>query len=304
MLTSLLISVAGCSKQEGDFYTEGSNTYKLYFLGGQSNMDGYGYVAELPDELRMPVDRVMIFKGHSALDDNDGGEGVWAPLQPGFGRGAETDGKTIRLSDRFGPELTFGLSLSSDQPGTRIALIKYSLGGSGLAPGIGYGSWHPTNRNGKNVNQYDHALNTIRNALGEADIDSDGAPDRLVPSGIIWMQGESDANQSQKVADAYKGNLTRLMQFLRAAMGVDSLPIVIGKITDSGMAEDGTVMDYIATVQTAQSAFADEDKCARLVSVTDELIYRDDAWHYDTDGFIRLGSAFAEASLELEKTCP
>jgi hypothetical protein len=82
-----------------------------------------------------------------------------------------------------------------------------------------------------------------------------------------------------------------------------NLPVVIGKITDSGMADDGSVMDYIDTVQQAQASFAEADRCAELVSITDNLNYSDDAWHYDTDGFIRLGEAFAEAALRLENTC-
>ena len=117
------------------------------------------------------------------------------------------------------------------------------------------------------------------------------------------MQGEADAFDSQAAADAYGGNLARLMSLLRAAMRVDDLPVVIGKVTDSGMAEDGTVMDYIGTVQDAQRAFTEADECAAFVTVTDDLGYLDDAWHYDSDGFIRLGKAFADAMIELEGAC-
>jgi len=81
------------------------------------------------------------------------------------------------------------------------------------------------------------------------------------------------------------------------------LPLVVGRITDSGMSDDGTVMDYIATVQDAQADFVGNDPCAAYVSVTDDLNYLDDGWHYDTDGFVRLGTAFAEAMIELEQRC-
>ena len=46
----------------------GQTTYKVYFLGGQSNMDGYGLVAELPAELRAAVTGVRIFHGNPAVD--------------------------------------------------------------------------------------------------------------------------------------------------------------------------------------------------------------------------------------------
>lgn len=281
------------------------STYKLYFLGGQSNMDGYGYVSELPDELRSDVDRAMIFVGQPANDkEAGGGKGVWVRLRPGFGTGFETDGKTNSLSERFGPELGFGMTLSSIQPDSKIALVKYSQGGSGLALDIRYGSWFPEYRIANRPNQYDHALATIRNALRDADIDGDGVADRLVPAGIIWMQGEADASRSRESADAYQANLTRLMNLLRAALRVQKLPVVIGEITDSGLANDGSMMDYLETVQNAQAEFTDADDCATLVTATEELSFLDDAWHYDTDGFIRLGAAFANAVLELEKTCP
>jgi hypothetical protein len=69
------------------------------------------------------------------------------------------------------------------------------------------------------------------------------------------------------------------------------------------MADDGTVMDYIRTVQHAQQDFVKDDPCAAYVTITDDLDYLDDGWHYDTQGFIRLGKAFALAMLELRKEC-
>ena len=278
--------------------------YQLYFLGGQSNMEGFGFNDELPDEYQVTSPDVMIFRGQMALDNAPhGGVGVWQPLAPGFGTGFQTDGETVHLSERFGPELLFGQKMAQQAPGVKIAIVKYALGGSGLAEGVGYGNWHPDFSDGAGINQYDFALRTLRNASQDVDIDGDGVPDRLVPAGIVWMQGEADAFDSQAAADDYRANIERLMNLLRAAMRVDDLPVVIGRITDSGMADDGSVMDYIETVQAAQQDFVNDDPCAAYVTVTDELGYLDDAWHYDSDGFVRLGAAFAEAMTELETRC-
>ena len=281
-----------------------TSVYKLYFLGGQSNMVGYGYTKDLPNDLNREIDRVMIFEGRAAFDDDRrGGIGVWAKLEPGHGFGVETDGRSVLLSDRFGPELSFGNTLSSQLPDSRIALVKYALGGSGLTPGVGLGGWHPTDKNGHRKNQFDHAMTTLKNALAERDIDGDGVRDLLVPAGIIWMQGESDASSNPEKAAAYEENLALLVRSLRSAFNEDSLPVVIGKITDSGMADDGSVMDYVDRVQQAQAAFTAIDQCAELVSVTENLHYVGDPWHYDTNGFVRLGEAFAEAVLRLEENC-
>jgi len=277
-------------------------TYKLYYLGGQSNMEGFGYTDKLPEGTAVTSQNVMIFTGNMALDnETQGGVGIWQPLQPGFGTGFK--GATNQLSDRFGPELMFGQTIAGLASNSKIAIIKYALGGSGLADGVGFGNWHPDFADGAGINQYDHALTTMRNALKHSDIDGDGVADRLIPSGIVWMQGEADAFDSQAAANEYAVNLKRLMELLRAAMRVDDLPIVIGKITDSGMADDGTVMDYIETVPRAQQSFVTGDVCAAYVTVTDDLAYLDDGWHYDTDGFVALGIAFANAMSKLESTC-
>ncbi len=37
-----------------------ATVYKLYYLGGQSNMDGFGSVSELPAELKTAPAGVMI----------------------------------------------------------------------------------------------------------------------------------------------------------------------------------------------------------------------------------------------------
>ncbi len=278
--------------------------YKLYYLGGQSNMEGFGFSEELPEEAGTVSRDVMIFTGQMAFDnETHGGVGIWEPLQPGHGTGFKTDGTRNKLSGRFGPELFFGQTMAERSPDTKIAIIKYALGGSGLAVGVGYGNWHPEFSEGAGNNQYDHFLKTLRNAIGQSDIDGDGIADQLVPSGIVWMQGEADAYDSQVAADEYRANIERLMSLIRAALRVDDLPLVIGKITDSGMSDDGSVMDYIETVQSAQLDFVNNDACATYVTVTEELGYLDDGWHYDTDGFMRLGTAFALAMDELEQTC-
>ena len=303
-LKSRLLVVGMILFATGNVASQEANTYKLYYLGGQSNMEGFGYTKELAEAMATVSEDVMIFTGQMALDNKThGGVGVWQPLQPGFGTGFKTDGTSIKLSDRFGPELLFGQTRAAAAAGTRIAIIKYALGGSGLAKGVGYGNWHPDFDEGAGLNQYDHALKTLRNAFAATDIDGDGVPDRLVPSGIVWMQGEADAFDSQAAADEYGANLERLMGLLRAALRVDDLPVVIGKITDSGMSEDGSVMDYIGTVQRAQQDFVASDTCAAYVTVTDDLTYLDDGWHYDSQGFVRLGVAFAKAMKKLEETC-
>ena len=109
------------------FFTCSNNNeidmWKVYYLGGQSNMDGYGYNSKLPDSLNIEIENAMIFDG---LRDNtgssNGGVGKWEKIKPGHGYGFHTDGHLNSLSNRFGPELSFASTMS--QSGDKIAIIK------------------------------------------------------------------------------------------------------------------------------------------------------------------------------------
>lgn len=278
-------------------------TWKVYFLGGQSNMDGYGYVSDLPEAFREPVPGVQIFHGNTAPDDADvDGRGVWRPLQPGHGVGFSSDGAVNSYGDRFGVELTFAHWIRQLDPNTNIALIKYSRGGTSIdAEAAGtFGSWDPHYDEGSGINQYDHFLAAITHATAIDDIDGDGRRDRLVPAGIVWMQGESDGSYTEMIARRYEDNLRELVGLIRAALRVDDLPVVIGRISDSGQDEDGKVWDHGNVVRVAQAAFVDMDTRAALVTSTDSYGYSD-PWHYDSEGYLDLGRRFAEALIELER---
>lgn len=274
---------------------------RVFYLGGQSNMDGYGYNIDLPDSLNQPFENVWIFHGNPAGDDQpEGGLGKWDQLKPGHGRGFSSDGIQNSLSDRFGVELSFAKRLQELYPNEKIAIIKYSRGGTSIdsmAAGTS-GSWEPDYHGTTGINQYDNFLTTVRNALSEKDIDQDGEEDRLVPGGIIWMQGESDANHTEEIANRYFSNLKRLMNLIRASFHTDDLPVVLGKISDSWNATDGKVWEYGELVQYAQEKYAGTDGNAAIVRSTRYYKFSD-PWHYDSEGYIDLGIKFADAVYQL-----
>ncbi|WP_379550037.1 sialate O-acetylesterase [Qipengyuania sp. DGS5-3] len=279
-------------------------TYRVYFLGGQSNMDGYGFTKDLSAKQSETRDDIRIFTGQSIEDGTDGGgEGVWEALSPGFGAGFGVKDGANEMSDRFGPELTFGAKMSALHPEDGIAIIKFSRGGTALVHGVsGYGSWDPDYDQANRRNQYDMALTTISQAMAARDIDGDGKADRLVPAGIVWMQGEADAFDDWSAARSYDSNLARLMGLLRAALHKDDLPIVIGQIKDSGDTAETRVMRYSREVRAAQARFVKTDRCASLVTATDGFGFID-GWHYRSQDYLVLGQAFADAMGELERGC-
>tara|TARA_Y100000591_G_scaffold77737_1_gene64890 strand:+ start:1820 stop:2107 length:288 start_codon:yes stop_codon:yes gene_type:complete len=94
------------------------------------------------------------------------------------------------------------------------------------------------------------------------------------------------------------------MNLFRAALRQDDLPVVIGKINDSFMTIDkGPTQPYMSTVHTAQNTFVEEDPCAFYVTETDSYTFSSDAWHYDSDGYIKMGIAFAKAFYSLSEFC-
>ena len=270
--------------------------YHLYYLGGQSNMDGYGKVGELPEELKVGVPGVRIFHGNMGLDGKPpAGQGKWSALKPGHGRSFGSDGKKNKYSDRFGAELTFASRLKEIYPDRNLALIKYSRGGTSISAkasaakrfGCWALDWEGGTGSGKGINQYDHFLATLKQARAVEDIDGDGEKDRLIPSGIVWMQGESDAQQKE-VADLYEANLTGLMGRLAKDLGDEKQRVVIGRITN------WKVWKFGSTVRAAQAAFVKKHPNAALVTSTDDY-GNSDPWHYDTAGYLDIGGKFADA---------
>jgi hypothetical protein len=264
--------------------------YHVYFLGGQSNMDGHGQTQELATEFREPVQCVMFFHGAQAADGGEvGGTGAWKTLQPN--------------PNRFGPELFFGRRMRELYPARNIAIIKYARSGTSIdadAAESSVGCWQIEYNRGNGINQYDHALATINHALRVKDIDGDGVEDQLIPAGIAWMQGETDACRTEEIARRYKQHLKDLMSQLRQDLGEKKLPVVVGRISNSAdaKAKGFKTADQLCTwkhgeiVREQQAAYCREDGKASLVTTTDNYGYCD-PWHYDTAGQKDLGVQFA-----------
>ncbi|WP_158973657.1 sialate O-acetylesterase [Cellulophaga sp. L1A9] len=270
--------------------SEGKDSIRVFFLGGQSNMVGRGNNIDLPSSLKKTFSDVWIFNGNLTERSSKSGElGTWENLKPGHGAGIK----------KFGVELSFAKKLQELYPNEKIALIKYARGGTAIDSMANRksGYWEPDYKGKQGVKNYDLFLKTVKSAFNEEDINDDGRDDYLIPSGIIWMQGESDGND-EEVASRYYFNLKRLMDLFRATFRDNYLPVVIGKISDSGNDEDGKVWDYCELVQYAQEKYVKLDDNAIIVRSTKNYNYSD-PWHYDSKAYIDLGERFAEAVYHL-----
>lgn len=268
---------------------------RVFILAGQSNMNGFGYNKDLPADLRK-FNNIYIFHGKSVADGAaEGGIGKWEVLKPGFGHAFDTDGRTNKLSDRFGPELSFAKEMQKRFPKDRIAIIKYAREGTSIdsLARADFGSWDPNYFGTNGRNQYSHFLATVKNALYALEAKGDKQDD-WIPGGIIWMQGEGDASYSEEIALKYKSYLHKLMNLMRAALHDPNVPVVIGKISDSGKDPSGRVWQRGELVQYAQEQFVKEDRRAAIVRDTKDYGYGNDPWHYNSEGYIDLGKRFAE----------
>lgn len=277
-----------------------SQKIRVFVLAGQSNINGFGFNKDLPADLKS-FKEVYIFQGKSVADNEaNGGTGKWEILRPGHGHQFTTDGKSNQLSDRFGPELSFGKRLKELYPDDKIALIKYAREGTSidsLACGP-FGSWDSDYVGENGGNQFKHYLKTLQNALSKIDFQRN---EEIVMGGIIWMQGEGDASYTEQIAQRYNGHLVTLFKEFRASLRDLAVPVVIGKISDSGKDPSGRVWKTGELIQYAQEKYVAHDRNAAIVRTTKNYQYGDDPWHYNSSAYIDLGENFANEVYQLNQ---
>lgn len=240
--------------------------------GGQSNADGRAGEGDLPMSpvnLQAPQLDVDVYHQHE-----NGSAATLTVLQPGLNR----------KSSQFGPEITMGRAyadLYAHEAGTRVAIIKYAVGGTHLAGDWVAGGDATTAGDGPEYQMFQTTVVDGLAALAAA------YPEAAIEvQGMVWMQGESDANHDSW-ADRYEGNLRDFIDDVRQTFGAD-LPFIVGRLS-----VNQTVLDYEEIVQAAQDVVATEDPRTGIVN-TDSLSLLGDNIHFDGDGQISLGRLFAE----------
>lgn len=231
-------------------------------------MVGLGVSSELTPPYDVPQEDVKFW--------NDG----WVPLSPGFGN----------KSDNFGPEVSFGRAIKEALPEDTIYLVKYGSNGKAL-----YNDFKPYIGR-----HYLKMMDTFRAAL--ANLDEAGIDYEI--SGMLWMQGESDAYESQAVA--YEANLIRFIEVMRKEFDAPEMPFIIARVLNYfggieppkiGEQSEPTQAYIVRTTQvrvaenTAFTAWFDTDDYAVVDPISDR-------GHYGTQGQLDLGKDFASAVLE------
>lgn len=244
-----------CSGQNND-----TRPVKIFLLGGQSNMDGCGLSEELPDQYKLHPENTMTW---------DNQRKSWVPLGE--------DSFAERRKHKFGPEIAFSHMLAKKFPDHTIAIVKTSGGGTKL-----WKHWLPEKP------MYNRFLTNMNNALRQL-IDSTVTYEI---GGMLWMQGESDAEKLEW-ANAYEKNLHILFKDVRIQTGKKDLPIVMGRISSGLLRETPWNFDHTKIVQKAQENVAAQDENVFIIN-TDKLKTLKDNTHFNTEAQIWLGKKMAK----------
>jgi hypothetical protein len=233
---------------------------KVFLLAGQSNMSGWTNSSGMPSAYTQSQPNVLIY-ADGEIDNAK--KKKWLNNGMDFGHAAGW----------FGPELVFGKTLSDSMAGTKIALIKHSVGSTYLAT-----DWRPPSSGGTTGALFNAMLATVKGGL--AALDPQYTPEW---SGILWMQGEFDGG-NQGYANEYQTNLANFVKDVRTQLKEPSLPFIIGMIDSSRS------WPYAGTIRAAERTVA---KNVASVGLVDTYGFATDGTHYKLDGMIALGKGFA-----------
>ena len=108
--------------------------------------------------------------------------------------------------------------------------------------------------------------------------------------GILWHQGESDANE--KDIPLHKQRLALLFSKFRASIGNNELPVLLGEL---GSFSDNPV--NFKLINKSMHEYAAEDKNSSVIS-TKDLKDKGDQLHFNSKGQRTMGKRFAKAYLK------
>jgi len=276
---------------------------KVFILAGQSNAVGYNNINEFHGRKKIFCEafnhqsKILFWPGSNA---RSGFANRWIKLRVGV---SDISNYAPFKDNSFGPELGFGESLSEVLSGENIAIIKYAVGATGIAPSKNYHdyipslkgfddkgrNWYPrVDGNGAGL-LYENLMENIDSAL--ASLKQEGRGYEIC--GFIWMQGEHEAGISKKMANDYGKLLTIFLESVRNDLGVKELPFVIGEVNSNSWAFGDIAREHQAEV-------CQKDPNSLLIKTTD--LSRNGVGglsHFDADGMLTLGNRFARGMLQL-----
>src|SRR6478609_1447639 len=228
----------------------------VFILAGQSNMAGRGLV-EPQDTI--PSSRILTINKQGKIILAKEPLHFYEPTLTGLDCG-----------------LSFGKALLGHVPdNVSILLIPTAVGGSSISQWLG----DSTFRNVKLFTNF-KAKAEIAKQYGQL-------------KGILWHQGESDANP--KNIPEYSNRLTKLFTEFRKIAGKKTLPIMLGELGSYSNTKENWML-----INEQMKRYASIDRHA-IVVTTGDLIHKGDQIHFNSEGQRLLGQRYAEAYLKIKK---
>ena len=244
---------------------EGATQLDLFLLMGQSNMKGRGVMPEEPK--RDPRIVMMHLK-----DDQ-----WYLARHPLHLTG---DAKTFQGHDNagVGPGLAFAEALGGANPRAAIGLVPCAVGGSSIK------LWQ------KGAKLYDEALRRAKVALQTT------APVKARIRGVIWLQGEANANPEELPQHA--GRLRSMIESLRSDLALPELPFIACTI---GEMKEEPLLTNLKAMNEVQLALPKNVPHTACVDARDLKTHIGDAVHFDTAAQNEIGKRFATKFIEMTR---
>lgn len=269
----------------------------IIVLAGQSNAVGVGYVeylgrhfsAEKVEEFKNGYDEIPINYYSHDMKSN------------GFVKTAFNCAE--KTKNTFGPEIGIADLLSKKYPDEKIFIVKAAVGGTNL-----FFDWLPPSCEGEYCQESfgmgdeetefyrkgGWCFNELVKVLGESitDLESQGYEAEI--RGFCWMQGESDAFETQTV-EKYGMRYETLLNDLNVAFGKHMKNCTY---VDAGISE---IWPYHREINTYKEKHAKEtpnsfyiDTITEGLTTSKEPEPEADVAHYDSDCTVKLGYLFAD----------
>lgn len=257
LVVGLLFLVGVAAAESPQVRLPARKDFHLYLLVGQSNMAGRGRVAA---EDRKPLPRVVSFSK----------EGTWVPaVDPLHFDKPRVVGVGLGRS--------FAIEVAGKNPAVTIGLVPCAVGGSPIS------SWEPGGFHpGTKTHPWDDAISRARAALKAGTL-----------KGILWHQGESDANP--KLAAVYQEKLHALVARFRKELQATDVPFVAGQM---GLFAERPWSDAKKIVDAAHRGLPARVSRTAFVSAKG-LSHKGDKVHFDARSYRELGRRYAVAWLAL-----
>ena len=257
----------------------------VFLIGGQSNATGQGYLSNLPKGFKIDTNVLIFHSGKPHLNSGRPSN-TWLPLH-----------QASESPDRFGPELGFGNRLHELLPDKKIAIIKHAHSGTNL-----YHDWFPGGDATDTAHfglQFKIFIETVMEAMQA--LKQQGF--QPVIKGMLWQQGESDADKTPEISQQYGKNLKLLITRIRQQLQSPDMLFVYGYVLPPPVVYTGGAEvrkgQYLVQENSGDSLATPR---ALLISTEDlshrandaDTRYPTDHLHFGTAGTYQLGVRMAE----------